>query len=475
MSEKGEQLKIAKVKLCGSTRLQLALLCASGVFLLFVMRFSFSLSLVCMTGTKKTNSTLDPYEAEFDWDRSLQTNMIGALFYGYLLTQVLGGWFADRFGGKLALMWSMLGVGILNLMIPEAARYDERLVLAARFLQGFLQGCVFPTFQSIVPRWCSPNEKSLMMALILSGCVLSNVVTNPIGGLLCSTGFDGGWPMVFYVPGVLTLFWCAMFHWLASNDPEDHRRISKEEREYLKQYSCKSQCQSNTGTLPPVPWVRMLTSPAFLALIFTHVVSQSGYYFMALSLPLYINEVFQLGIIENGIVSGLPFIGPVFLGPLTGILLGKLLKANILSLTAIRKLFTCGGLLTWASLMCLLGNVDNRILQIVLISLANCVHQVKVTGGFYISHSDLVGPFAGVAFGITNTIAQLSGFVIPMLLAHFAPNGTPEEWRIIFYIIATGQVMGAIIYAILGKAELQSWAMSKKEQNQDSPSVKIGT
>eukprot|EP00095_Tigriopus_kingsejongensis_P000780 maker-scaffold67_size430214-snap-gene-2.7 protein:Tk00780 transcript:maker-scaffold67_size430214-snap-gene-2.7-mRNA-1 annotation:"AGAP006594-PB" len=116
-------------------------------------------------------------------------------------------------------------------------------------------------------------------------------------------------------------------------------------------------------------------------------------------------------------------------------------------------------MILWAALVAGMGHLSDNIAQMVLITIAVSIHQLEMSAGFFISHADLVGPFAGSAFGITNTIAQLPGFIIPMLVANFAPNGTLAEWRIIFYIAAGSKVVGAIVYLLFGSLELQPWAM----------------
>lgn len=50
------------------------------------------------------------------------------------------------------------------------------------------------------------------------------------------------------------------------------------------------------------------------------------------------------------------------------------------------------------------------------------IHELAICGGFYFSHSDIAGPFAGSVFGITNTMAQIPGFVNPLLVAFLTPN-----------------------------------------------------
>ena len=44
------------------------------------------------------------------------------------------------------------------------------------------------------------------------------------------------------------------------------------------------------------------------------------------------------------------------------------------------------------------------------------------TGGFYFNHPDIAGRYKTVAFGITNTFAQLTGFLNPFLVAKLTPD-----------------------------------------------------
>ena len=76
-----------------------------------------------------------------------------------------------------------------------------------------------------------------------------------------------------------------------------------------------------------------------------------------------------------------------------------------------------------AVILCLLlPYFPAKLSKIGLLSLAITVQQLEFTGGFYYSHSDLAGQFAGVIFGMTNTMAQVSGVMGPLAIAYLAPN-----------------------------------------------------
>ncbi len=60
--------------------------------------------------------------------------------------------------------------------------------------------------------------------------------------------------------------------------------------------------------------------------------------------------------------------------------------------------------------------------NVALLIIGMCGHQFGVTGGYYLSHGDLAGPFSGTLFGITNTMAQIPGFTNALLVAHLTPT-----------------------------------------------------
>lgn len=51
-------------------------------------------------------------------------------------------------------------------------------------------------------------------------------------GFMASSWY--GWPMVFYSFNGAGLVWCVLFAWLGSNKPNEHPRISTEEKFYIE-------------------------------------------------------------------------------------------------------------------------------------------------------------------------------------------------------------------------------------------------
>ena len=66
-------------------------------------------------------------------------HILGAFFYGYLLTQIPGGYIAARFGGKNLFGLAILLTSLLTLLTPWASRRHVMLLIILRFLEGICE------------------------------------------------------------------------------------------------------------------------------------------------------------------------------------------------------------------------------------------------------------------------------------------------------------------------------------------------
>ncbi|KHJ81239.1 hypothetical protein OESDEN_19075 [Oesophagostomum dentatum] len=138
---------------------------------------------------------------EFEWSKTVQGHILGAFFWGYLGSQVLGGYLASRFGGKRVILACVLGSSLLTLASPVAARTNAYLLAGLRVAVGFLQGATFPAMHTMWSVWGPPLELSVLTGVTYAGAQIGNVFVLPLSGFLCQYGFDGGWPSIFYILG----------------------------------------------------------------------------------------------------------------------------------------------------------------------------------------------------------------------------------------------------------------------------------
>lgn len=88
---------------------------------------------------------------------------------------------------------------------------------------------------SMWAHWAPPLERGLLTGLSYAGAQIGNVLVMPLSGYLCTHGYDGGWPSIFYLLGVLGIIWCIVWYLIVADTPHVHRKISTTEREYITQ------------------------------------------------------------------------------------------------------------------------------------------------------------------------------------------------------------------------------------------------
>ena len=62
--------------------------------------------------------------------------ILGSFFFGYVITQLPGGWLGTRFGGKYLLGLGVLCTSVLTIFTPLAARHSVGMLILVRILEG---------------------------------------------------------------------------------------------------------------------------------------------------------------------------------------------------------------------------------------------------------------------------------------------------------------------------------------------------
>ena len=83
------------------------------------------------------------------WAANLHT---GVLCRGYLLTQILGGVWADKYGAKRVLGFGVLWWSAATMLPPLAAQYSLPLLLAVRMCMGVGEGVAMPAMNNMLSK-----------------------------------------------------------------------------------------------------------------------------------------------------------------------------------------------------------------------------------------------------------------------------------------------------------------------------------
>lgn len=397
------------------------------------------------------NSTSEK-QGEFNWDEQTQGNILGAFFYGYMVSQVPGGWLATRYGGKRVFGLGVLCTSVLTLLTPLAAKTSLYLFIALRVIEGLGEGVTFPAMHAMYGVWAPVFERSKLVVFAYAGSDVGTVISLPISGLLCDSDFLGGWPSVFYIFGALGVVWTICWWIFVYDSPATHPWISEAEKTYIEGSIGKALNRSRP------PWGKIFTSSAVWAIVAAHVANNWGLYVFLTCLPTYMKEILKFNIKTNASLSAIPYALSWTIKLLCGPLADSIRKKGYLSTKNTRKLFNSIGSYLPAGLVLLVGVVGcNHVTAVLTLTL--CVGAGGfASAGYGVNHLDISPRFCGILLAITNGFGTIPGFLSPLLVGYLTNNNeTRGQWQIVFYVTAAIYVTGASIFLLLAQGEVLPW------------------
>jgi MFS family permease len=479
---------ITKAPLLPSCRLLLGFMVMIAVMFLYLLRIILSISMICMikppvgaavncsalvsdnstisalcsdpNSTWSSNTTLPatPHRGEFEWSRQYQGTILSSYFYGYMSTQILGGVLSGKYGAKHVLGTGILISVILTLITPAATRLSSHLLVAIRIGLGAAGGVFLPCSQSFWGRWAPVNERSVLVSLSFLGITLGNIVAYLISPLLCGIELDNGWPWSFYVTGFAGIVFYIAWNLLVYSSPDEHPRVSEREKACIK----ASIGSSTISERPPVPWLKILTSPAVWAILVAQTCN-TWFLFTSITLPLYMKDVLNFNIKENGLFLCIPYMIDMVTLPLAGQLSDLLRRKKILRTIVLRKVFqtiSCVGSSTLLIVLSLL-DYDRRYTAVAVLSMIYPIQNL-CRSGYGVNPQDIAPRFSGEIFGLTTTAGTISGIISPVVVGALTTNGTREDWQKVFFISSGFFIFGGLFFLIFARGEIQPWAVTEK-------------
>ncbi|XP_066956747.1 sialin-like isoform X1 [Macrobrachium rosenbergii] len=477
-------------------RVSVGVLVATGVMVLYTLRVNLSVAIVAMVRTPTTSTLngspeikrsfcqkLDVVESSFvnssfDGYELLENNItevddpideegavthqllltgpqkgmvLGAFYYGYIITSIPGGRLAELYGTKIVFGGSILLGGILTLFTPLAARFNYIALIVIRILIGIVQGVVYPSLHVLVARWIPPLERPRFISITYMANCLGTIMTLPVCGLIIDSL---GWETVFYVCGAVAIVWVAFWSLLMFDSPLNHPRISEKEREFILDAISAETTRQKPNQ---IPWCAFMTSLPLWAINMAHVGAMFGFTLLITQLPTYMDSVLGFSIKNNGLLSSLPFLAQ-FLGSAACGCIGDYLRTrNYITAATSRKIFATVSLICPAITLVAVGYVGcNAILAVILFPVsAACLGAIGA--GHLANHLDLTPNFAGTVFGLSNTIAFSISMLAPIIVGALTPDQSLEQWQYVFWITGGIYLACWMFFMIFAKFEIQPW------------------
>lgn len=412
-------------------------------------RVCLSVAVVDMTDVGKADG-----QQHFDWAPTEKSAVLGSFLWGYMVTQVAGGALSSRGYASLLLTGALAVSGVLTALLPLlAAAGGWAAVAAIRVVTGFVQGCMYPSTFTLVGRWVPPTERSRAGALILASQPMGNVAAMALSGFIA---YAWGWPCVFYVFGGISMALGVLVYLVMEDSPQTHPRISAPERDYIIE-------AINAGAKPrvraPVPWCAMLSSVALWSLLVAHLGYLWGYWVLIACTPSYINNLLDVGIEWNGLLSAAPQLAMMIFSLVFGYMGDTIQSRQLLSTTATRKLLNSIGTFGPGAMFLLMAwlGPSSPLLAVSLLTVNGGLVSAAFTGSL-INYVDIAPNYSGVGFGFGNMLGSSVSAFAPYAEGFFVDRQDPMPgWSNVFYLTAALYIVSNVVWCIWGTAKMQPW------------------
>ncbi|XP_060664276.1 sialin [Drosophila nasuta] len=408
-------------------------------------------------------------QGEFVWDEATQGLVLGSFFYGYVLTQVPGGRMAELLGGKRIYGYGVLITALFTLLTPLAAHIDLPLLVLVRILEGMGEGVTYPAMHAMLAHWIPPLERNKFAAIVYAGSNIGTVISMPLTGWLCSQEFLGGWPSAFYIFGVLGIVWFGCWMYLVYDKPSEHPRISRKERAYIEralqlpqedETESQAEAEAETRHSDAIPWSSLLTSVPLWAILLTQCGQSWAFYTQLTELPTYMSNILHFDIQSNAMLNAIPYLTSWFMGIACSALADWLLARRYISQLNSYKLWN-----SISSLIPSLGLIGIIYVGCDWVWVTFMLAGVGSFGGAVyagnqMNHIALSPRYAGTMYGITNSAANICGFLAPYVIGLIINHReTLTQWHIVFWLAVGLNVAGNFIYLMFASADEQSWSL----------------
>jgi MFS family permease len=236
-------------------------------------------------------------KAELGLSDSQMGYVFSAFTLSYALFEVPAGWFADRYGARIALTRIVLWWSAMTAATGVVGGFTT--LFAVRLLFGIGEAGAFPSSARVYAFWQPARLRGRLFGVLIMSAALAGAATQPLVVALLQRV---GWRATFFAFGAVGVVWSIAWWLWFRDDPRDHKSVNAAELALLEEGGARS------GGHVPVPWRELARNPTLIALCAMYVGAIYGWYFYLTWLPTYLLRArgFDLG--QVGWLAALPLL-----------------------------------------------------------------------------------------------------------------------------------------------------------------------
>ncbi|KAL5132813.1 Ascorbate transporter, chloroplastic [Glycine soja] len=404
-----------------------------------IVLLCFTAFLLCNMDRVNMSIAILPMSQEFNWNSATVGLIQSSFFWGYLLTQIVGGIWADKLGGKLVLGFGVVWWSIATVLTPIAAKFGLPCLLIMRAFMGIGEGVAMPAMNNILSKWIPVSERSRSLALVYSGMYLGSVTGLAFSPMLIQ---KFGWPSVFYSFGSLGSIWFVLWLSKAYSSPDEDPDLGAEEKKFI--------LGGNVSKEPVsvIPWKLILSKAPVWALIISHFCHNWGTFILLTWMPTYYNQVLKFNLTESGLFCVLPWLTMAIFANIGGWIADTLVSKG-LSITSVRKIMQSIGFLGPAFFLTQLSHVRTPAMAVLCMACSQGSDAFSQSG-LYSNHQDIGPRYAGVLLGLSNTAGVLAGVFGTAATGYILQRGS---WDDVFKVAVALYIIGTLVWNIFSTGE----------------------
>jgi ACS family glucarate transporter-like MFS transporter len=360
-------------------------------------------------------------EEEFSFDTISMGGIFSAFLWGYGVFQIPWGYICDRIGPRRTLTAAIIlfgiGAGAVGL-VPSFAAMTGISALAAfrlvRFLTGVGEAAITSNVTRVIASWTAARERGFASGLQVCGLGIGGTLT-PI--FIAWTMTHWGWRASFEICAVLAFLVVAIWHFYATDWPEEHPGLNEEELQAIHPGSRKGERLALSHKPTTVPWLKILTSLSVWGLILGYGCQGYAFYVYYNWFYFYAVKVRGLGIMQAAAWTSAPFLAMAVLSPVGGWFSDRLTRVTDrrkARLTAVWLGMGLGGLLLYTG-----NHLSVTAIALPMIALA-AGFTMFAAANFWAACIDLAPGYSASLSALMNTVGSIGGVVSSTVTASIA-------------------------------------------------------
>ena len=410
---------------------------------------SFLAIFICYIDRVNISVAIIPMQQQFGWSETQVGIVFSSFYFGYMFTMILGGYLADKYGGKYVLGFGVLAWSLFTFLTPIFAYQGFFAIFLIRVLLGLGEGVAFPSIHSLYARWIPFTERTRVIAITNSGISVGTVFGFALTTIIITMY---SWELVFYLFGLLGIIWS--FFWFKgfSSMPSENKKISDYELSKILNEAPSSE------NAKKVPFKNLISNLPFLAITVATFCNNWVLFTFVSYMPKYVNSDISIGGLGISLESDtflILIILPAVIGVISlligGFIVDTLIKQGLKVIVA-RKLFNSIGFFGAGVLIYLIPYQTSVEITLILLCLINfCIGMAA--GGFGVNHADIGPNYTGNLFGIAGSIGMIAAVFSPLAAGIILEN--TNSWFLIFNISTIVLFFGGLFYLFFSSANKQ--------------------